>query len=71
MRRKNYAPVDENCHLTHLPYVAVGENAHWCTKHVAYVHICDVCGLEFHSRRAMGVKTCSDACRKALTRRKV
>lgn len=41
----------------------------WTSWELGWRFKCEECGKEFHAKRRHGVKTCSLACRKKLSRR--
>lgn len=48
---------------THRPH-------RYCRTHHLAAAICENCGQPFHTKRPLGARTCSDRCRKALSRKK-
>jgi predicted nucleic acid-binding Zn ribbon protein len=69
--RANVSAVDrvggcsiEDWHFSGKPSDVIG----WCVSHFSLVKVCCVCGDEYHAKRKHS-KTCSDKCRKALSRK--
>jgi hypothetical protein len=65
----NYVPIGQGCKFRHT-YLDVDHKkpVSRCKEHFwLYLNVCMGCGEKFHSNRP-NVKTCSDKCRKRLSR---
>jgi len=62
--------VGETCNYFSLrgTWIKPGYNDRWCQRHGMAIGTCDNCGRDFHTAR-VHTKTCSDRCRKALSRK--
>jgi predicted nucleic acid-binding Zn-ribbon protein len=72
-KQSNWFPLygDENCIEIVLKgtWTATKKGKIFCQRHGAMLATCERCGKRFHSERGH-TKTCSNACRKALSRAK-